>query len=102
MCGGKKRLKFTFLTALVTIFHYISQLTLPFNITVMSQPPEEDSVRENWYTIPNAISAGRIVLGRNFDLFKKVLSFCSAGNWLLYNSRSLRCCSVSKCGFHDL
>jgi ACS family sodium-dependent inorganic phosphate cotransporter-like MFS transporter 5 len=43
MCGGKKRFSFTFLTALVTIFHYISQLTLPFTITVMSQPPEEDS-----------------------------------------------------------
>ena len=43
MCGGRKRFKFTFLTALVTIFHYISQLTLPFTITVMSQPPEEDS-----------------------------------------------------------
>ena len=28
----------------------------------------ERAVRENWYTIPNAISAGRIVLGRNLDL----------------------------------
>jgi len=42
MSGGKKRFEFTFLTSLVTIFHYISQLALPFTITVMSQPPEED------------------------------------------------------------
>ena len=39
---GKKRLEFTFLTSLVTIFNYTSQLTLPFTITVMSAP--EDSV----------------------------------------------------------
>ena len=42
--GGRKRLEYTFLTSFFTIFHYISQLTLPFTITVMSNSQNGDKV----------------------------------------------------------
>ena len=62
----------------------------------------ERAVRENWYTIPNAISTGRIVLGKNSQLIVFFIFWFSSSNGLLHNTRSLRSCSVSQCGLHDL
>ncbi|CAG5109472.1 Oidioi.mRNA.OKI2018_I69.chr2.g4005.t1.cds [Oikopleura dioica] len=41
---GRKRLEFTFLASLVTIFKYTSELTLPFTITAMSSPQDGGTV----------------------------------------------------------